>query len=201
MTHEMVVNRANVANKSAAAVLKEKLKNKETPRDSQRSAVEELMSTVVTQTPPSALGKRRAEVMEDGSSTPGRSTPDAAVATPTTPKDPDEPAEDTVKLWEDGYADRYYAQKFKVDPNDNAFRHQLARDYVEGLAWVLLYYFQGCPSWTWYYHHHYAPFAADFVDIKDMKIKFDKVCCVKPGFPICFADSHYRASLSDRMSS
>ena len=174
MTHDSVVNKANVANKSAAAVLKEKLKHKETAQESQKNAVEQLMSSVQPETSPSASGKRKASAMEDGSSTPGRTTPDAA-AKPEAQKDPDEPPADTVCLWEEGYADRYYEQKFKVSPSDVEFRHQVARDYVEGLAWVLLYYFQGCPSWTWYYPHHYAPFAADFVDIDKMDLKFEKV--------------------------
>lgn len=60
---------------------------------------------------------------------------------------------------------------------------------MEGLAWVLQYYYQGVstcadvcsfmltpgtqtPSWTWYYPYHFAPFAADFEDVKNMKIDF-----------------------------
>jgi 5'-3' exoribonuclease 2 len=39
---------------------------------------------------------------------------------------------------------------------------------------VLLYYFQGCPSWTWYYPYHYAPFGADFKDIGNLQIEFSK---------------------------
>ncbi|CAI4211764.1 unnamed protein product [Parascedosporium putredinis] len=54
---------------------------------------------------------------------------------------------DTVRLWEEGYADRYYEQKFQASPRDVAFRNKVAQAYVEGLSWVLLYYFQGCPSW------------------------------------------------------
>ncbi|PSK41774.1 hypothetical protein B9Z65_9160 [Elsinoe australis] len=168
MSYNEVVNKANTENKSAAAVLKEQLKQKETAQSSQRDAVAELMKSVQPETPPQALGKRTAEVMEADNDT---KTPDSQ---PGTPADPDAPPEDTVRLWEEGYEERYYEQKFHVAPNDLEFRHQVARDYVEGLAWVLLYYFQGCPSWTWYYPHHYAPFAADFVDIDKMNIKFDK---------------------------
>lgn len=183
MTHDMVVNKANVANKSAAAVLKEKLmaQKNANPKESQKNAVEELMSSVeaTADTSPSALGKRKADEMDDpvdpnDSGTPGRNSPDPKTIEPVKPAEPAEMPPDTVMLWEPGYADRYYEQKFKVDKDNIDFRHQVARDYVEGLAWVLLYYFQGCPSWTWYYPHHYAPFAADFVNLKDMKLDFKK---------------------------
>jgi 5'-3' exoribonuclease 2 len=94
--------------------------------------------------------------------TPGRSTP--VVPESPAPKN-DEPLPDTVKLWEPGYEERYYQQKFGVAPDDVEFRHEVARHYAEGLCWVLEYYMQGCPSWTWYFPYHYAPFAADFVGI------------------------------------
>ncbi|TIA19528.1 hypothetical protein D6C81_04656 [Aureobasidium pullulans] len=176
MTHDMVVNKANVANKSAAAVLKEKLlaQKNGAPAESQKDAVDQLMETVDTPaqtSPASVLGKRKVDEDNDAG-TPGRNSPDPAQNGPA--KDPEGPAEDTVMLWEPGYADRYYEQKFHVKAGDIDFRHQVGRDYVEGLAWVLLYYFQGCASWTWYYPHHYAPFAADFVDLKDMKLDFQK---------------------------
>ena len=190
VTHDMVVNRnANSANKSAAAVLKAKLGIGEQANDNLVDAtgptsrantteVDTVESSDQPSTPVSASKKRKAEEMEeDGAGTPGRDTPD--VVTKAVP-DNDEPPPDSVRLWEDGYADRYYEQKFKVDPKDIAFRNQVAKDYVEGLAWVLLYYFQGCPSWNWYYPHHYAPFAADFVDLDKMDIKFEKGTPFKP---------------------
>lgn len=209
VTHEMAVNRgaifkANQANKSAAAVLKSRLmstgsanelaagngtETPGTPGKGDGSGADEVDpaetasspatgDTVKPQTPTSALGKRKAELMdEDNASTPGTETPDA----PETPNPVEgDAAVDEVRLWEDGYADRYYERKFGVDPKDIEFRHKVGRAYAEGLAWVLLYYFQGCPSWTWYYPYHYAPFAADFADIGSMKVRFEKGKPFKP---------------------
>lgn len=197
VTHDMVVNRgavykANLANKSAAAVLKSKLLGGNqadgAPSDPAQALVdtdagpleetESVAESKVRSTPPSAFGKRKAAQLEDDeSSTLGLDTPDTSKK----PKlDPDQPPPDNVRLWEDGYADRYYEQKFSVDPKDIAFRNQVAKSYVEGLAWVLLYYFQGCPSWTWYYPYHYAPFAADFVGLDRMSVKFVKGKAFKP---------------------
>ncbi|KAH9927111.1 exoribonuclease 2, partial [Epithele typhae] len=81
--------------------------------------------------------------------------------------------DDFVKLWEPGYRERYYRQKFNVEYSDLEFRKQVTRCYVEGMAWVLHYYYQGTPSWQWYYPFHFAPFAADFEDLEKMDITFD----------------------------
>ena len=35
------------------------------------------------------------------------------------------------RLWEDGFKDRYYKNKFDVDSDDIAFRHQVVRDSVK----------------------------------------------------------------------
>lgn len=183
--YNMVVNRgavdrANAANKSAAAVMKAQMlakagKGTDTP-------VKDSGESEAVQTPPSALGKRKADLMEESSDidTPGRSTPVESSTPKYNSGDPDDAPPDTVRLWEEGYADRYYEQKFHVAPNDIEFRHKVARSYVEGLCWVLAYYLQGCPSWTWYYPYHYAPFAADFVDLDKMTVKFEKGTPFKP---------------------
>lgn len=175
MTHDMAVNRgaiykANLANKSAAAALKSQLSGT-------ASADNVSVGANSAESPTSALGKRKIDLVEgDDNSTPGRTTPQ-----PGTPQTPgDEPPVDTVRLWDEGYADRYYEQKFGTDPRNVEFRHKVARAYVEGLAWVLMYYFQDCPSWDWFYPYHYAPFAADFVNIGDMKIAFEKGTVFRP---------------------
>ncbi|KAK7133989.1 hypothetical protein R3I94_015749 [Phoxinus phoxinus] len=82
--------------------------------------------------------------------------------------------EDVVRLWEDGWKQRYYKTKFDVDATDDEFRKKVVKSYVEGLCWVLRYYYQGCASWKWYFPFHYAPFASDFKDIKGMFSDFEK---------------------------
>ncbi|KAI9716393.1 MAG: 5'-3' exoribonuclease 2 [Chrysothrix sp. TS-e1954] len=186
ITHDEVMKgsdaQANQANKSAAAVLKDRLKaknsNESIPGLQNSEANGQLNGSIEGPPGLATPAKRKADELDSSATeTPtGEYTPQSAAKQ----NNPDDPPEDTVKLWEEGYGERYYEQKFHVSPDDHAFRHKVARDYVEGLAWVLLYYFQGCPSWTWYYPYHYAPFAADFVELDQMKLDFDKGKPFKP---------------------
>lgn len=56
--------------------------------------------------------------------------------------DEDDFSHDEVRLWEDGFKDRYYESKFAVSPTDEEFRSKVALEYVRGLCWVLQYYYQ-----------------------------------------------------------
>lgn len=174
ITHDMVVNRtstneANVANKSAASVLKERLK-----AEREAAIAEASTGDADNGSAQSALGKRKISAVDTEDSSAKDSQGSATPA-----ENPDVPA-DPVRLWEDGYADRYYQLKFHRDPGDISFRKQVAHAYVEGLAWVLQYYFQGCPSWEWYYPYHYAPFAADFKGITEANVTFEKGIISRP---------------------
>eukprot|EP00571_Detonula_confervacea_P009317 CAMPEP_0172323246 /NCGR_PEP_ID=MMETSP1058-20130122/48231_1 /TAXON_ID=83371 /ORGANISM="Detonula confervacea, Strain CCMP 353" /LENGTH=1161 /DNA_ID=CAMNT_0013039201 /DNA_START=79 /DNA_END=3564 /DNA_ORIENTATION=+ len=81
--------------------------------------------------------------------------------------------QDNVKLHEAGWKDRYYTDKCKADDVKNhGGREHLFRSYVVGLCWVMKYYYEGCPSWTWYFPFHYAPFASDLRNIE----RFQKDC-------------------------
>lgn len=86
----------------------------------------------------------------------------------------DENPNDEVRLWEDGFKDRYYESKFDVGKENIEFRYKIGHHYVRGLCWVLQYYYQGCASWDWYFPYHYAPFASDFVNVAEVPQKFDK---------------------------
>ena len=174
ITHDMVVNRnavqdANAANKSAASALKDKLR-------ASKDSVSKGDGEAAAETSPSTLGKRKAEDIGDEAETPtSTDTPGNA-----TPANGDEGPVDDVRLWEDGYEDRYYQQKFGKPPSDIEFRKKVAHAYAQGLAWVLLYYFQGCPSWDWYYPYHYAPFAADFKDLDQVDVAFEQGYTSRP---------------------
>ena len=57
---------------------------------------------------------------------------------------------DSVRLWEDGWRERYYKSKFNVNKKDmEEFRTQVGQHYARGLCWVLQYYYQGVPAWDW----------------------------------------------------
>lgn len=55
------------------------------------------------------------------------------------------------------WKDKYYAGKFEWDRKDEAELTKLAENYVQGLQWVLYYYYRGVVSWPWYYEYHYSP--------------------------------------------
>ncbi|CAH0594498.1 unnamed protein product [Chrysodeixis includens] len=86
----------------------------------------------------------------------------------------DDDKHDEVRLWEEGFKERYYESKFEVARDNLEFRYRVALQYVRGLCWVLRYYYQGCASWKWYFPYHYAPFASDFVNICGLSTKFEE---------------------------
>ncbi|CAG0918930.1 unnamed protein product [Notodromas monacha] len=88
--------------------------------------------------------------------------------------DEDDEPPDEVRLWEAGFKDRYYESKFDCPSTSVDFRYKVAQEYAYGLCWVLRYYYQGVPSWKWYFPYHYAPFASDFMELTKISNEFEK---------------------------
>uniref|UniRef100_A0A3Q1GQX5 5'-3' exoribonuclease 1 n=1 Tax=Acanthochromis polyacanthus TaxID=80966 RepID=A0A3Q1GQX5_9TELE len=71
------------------------------------------------------------------------------------------------------YKRTYYMTKMGVDVVSDEFLAKQAKCYVEGIQWILHYYYHGVQSWSWYYPFHYAPFLSDIRNISELKLTFD----------------------------
>ncbi|CEP03179.1 hypothetical protein PBRA_002939 [Plasmodiophora brassicae] len=77
-----------------------------------------------------------------------------------------------LQFEEESLADEYYQEKWGHEMDDPEARDALCRSYVEGLQWVLHYYYQGTPSWEWYYPYFYAPLASSLKGLSRYKTTF-----------------------------
>uniref|UniRef100_A0A8C5I1M3 5'-3' exoribonuclease 1 n=1 Tax=Gouania willdenowi TaxID=441366 RepID=A0A8C5I1M3_GOUWI len=71
------------------------------------------------------------------------------------------------------YKRTYYMTKMGVDVVSDEFLSNQAKCYVEGIQWILHYYYHGVQSWSWYYPYHYAPFLSDVRNIAGLTLTFD----------------------------
>ena len=67
----------------------------------------------------------------------------------------------------------YYREKLEFDYSDSQSLHNVAYRYIEGLQWVLHYYYAGVASWSWFYDYHYAPKISDLNEAATYEFKFD----------------------------
>ena len=65
----------------------------------------------------------------------------------------DKKYEEKFQTWKD----KYYQNKFEWGLENEAEMRKLAENYVQGLQWVLYYYYRGVASWPWFYGYHYSP--------------------------------------------
>ncbi|RHY53257.1 hypothetical protein DYB38_006712 [Aphanomyces astaci] len=69
----------------------------------------------------------------------------------------------------------YYGAKFGLRDTSTELLTAVKVAYVEALVWCAGYYFQGVPSWSWFYPFHYSPMLSDLTDIASIvaSIHFD----------------------------
>ncbi|AOA63264.1 5'-3' exoribonuclease 1 [Komagataella phaffii CBS 7435] len=78
------------------------------------------------------------------------------------------------------WKNKYYKEKFGFTLSDTEDILKLTESYIQGLQWVLFYYYRGVPSWQWYYPYYYAPRISDIkLGIKAC-LEFDKGTPFKP---------------------
>ena len=59
------------------------------------------------------------------------------------------------------WRNKHYTDKFEWGLENEEELRKLTENYVQGLQWVLFYYYRGVASWPWYYQYHYSPMISD----------------------------------------
>jgi 5'-3' exoribonuclease 2 len=97
---------------------------------------------------------------------------------------------DPIKLDTDGFRERYYQHYFHT--TDEEYIKKVVYEYIKGLKWTGLYYFDKCADYQYFYKYSKPPFLTDIYkymtfDIKDIKFTlnpplspFEQLLCVLP---------------------
>ncbi|KAI2463112.1 exoribonuclease 1 [Annulohypoxylon bovei var. microspora] len=72
------------------------------------------------------------------------------------------------------WKEKYYESKFEWAPEvKGAELTKLCENYVQGLQWVLYYYYKGVASWPWFYQYHYSPMTSDITKGMNADLNFN----------------------------
>ncbi|KAJ9125140.1 hypothetical protein QFC22_000094 [Naganishia vaughanmartiniae] len=92
--------------------------------------------------------------------------------------DPDEHRDVTLRNKMEEWKQGYYQEKLEC--KTEADRKMVVYKYVEGIQWVMNYYYKGVASWGWFYPYHYAPRISDFQGLGEMEFHFEIGAPFKP---------------------
>jgi 5'-3' exonuclease len=84
-------------------------------------------------------------------------------------------------IWKEVYYNHFFGLKANILPEYNTYRTKICINYLESLVFTLRYYFEGIPSWSWYYQFRAPPTASDLLtnmkkyinNINDLIFKLD----------------------------
>ncbi|KXN82677.1 5'-3' exoribonuclease 1, partial [Leucoagaricus sp. SymC.cos] len=88
--------------------------------------------------------------------------------------------ERSIKEKMDEWKRGYYQGKLEFSHDNPKAMGDLVYRYVEGLQWVMHYYYSGVASWSWFYNYHYAPRISDLRDVDKMTFDFELGTPFKP---------------------
>ena len=74
----------------------------------------------------------------------------------------------------------YYREKMGFETVTAEVLRDQTMNYVQGLQWILNYYYNGVSSWSWFYPFHYAPYISDIKNFKHLVFNFNKGQPFKP---------------------
>ncbi|ORD95032.1 XRN4 [Enterospora canceri] len=66
---------------------------------------------------------------------------------------------------------KYYIEKMGISSEEDL--KVACKEYVKGMVWIYKYYFQGCPSWDYYFPYYFAPFMCDLHALKVEQLEFE----------------------------
>ncbi|KAG8703633.1 hypothetical protein FRC08_002716 [Ceratobasidium sp. 394] len=81
----------------------------------------------------------------------------------------DERIQGEIRKWKNAY----YSEKLEFKASNTEALDKLVYRYVEGLQWVMYYYYSGVVSWAWFYDYHYAPRISDLKNVESFQFNFE----------------------------
>ena len=90
---------------------------------------------------------------------------DNAMVINLTPEEAQQIYEEKYNTGYEAWKVKYYLDKFPEWPEEQFDSEvvRLCENYVQGLQWVLYYYYRGIASWPWYYQYHYSPLTSGMI--------------------------------------
>ena len=71
------------------------------------------------------------------------------------------------------WKNNYYSTKLGWTLDNREELRKLTGNYVQGLQWVLFYYYKGVASWPWFYKYHYSPMISGMSCLQNYILKFN----------------------------